>query len=72
VSAVLHFSSIGRKRKERKISLLSLVMLGLLLGVIVLKLVLPSFFIQDIWAPALTALMLYSAEALPYLVKKRK
>ena len=72
VSAVLHFGSIGRKRKERKISLLSLVMLGLLLVVIVLRLVLPSFFIQDIWAPALTALLLYSAEALPYLVKKRK
>ncbi len=72
VSAVLHFMSIGKRRRERKISLLSLVMLGLLAVVIVLKLILPSFFIQDIWAPALPALLLYSAEALVYLLKKRK
>ena len=72
VSSILHFMSIGRRRKERKISLLSLVMLGILLFVIILKLILPSHFIQNIWAPALTALMLYSAEALPCIVKKRR
>ncbi len=71
--AVLHFKSLSKNgRKEKRIAHLSLIMLTLSLLTIVLRLTLSSILIQNIWAPAVVVLILYTAEALPLLIEKIK
>ncbi len=75
VSAVLHFASLKKKRERnarKKIAVTGLVMLLMCLVVIALRLILSSVLIQKIWAPAVTAVILYSAEALPCFLKRKR
>lgn len=71
VQGVLHFMSIGKRRMERALHKCALVMDGVLVAVVIVRLVFPAFLIQNIWAPAVTAFLLYTAEALPLLVKRK-
>ena len=71
VQGVLHFMSVGRRRREKSLQRCALVMDAVLIAVIIVRLVLSAVLIQNIWAPAVTALLLYTAEALPFLVKRK-
>ena len=71
VQGVLHFMSVGRRRREKSLQRCALVMDAVLIVVIIVRLVLSAVLIQNIWAPAVTALLLYTAEALPFLVKRK-
>ena len=71
VQGVLHFMSVGRRRREKSLQRYALVMDAVLIAVIIVRLVLSAVLIQNIWAPAVTALLLYTAEALPFLVKRK-
>ena len=71
VQGVLHFMSVGRRRREKSLQRCALVMDAVLIAVIIVRLVLSAVLIQNIWAPAVTALLLYTAEALPFVVKRK-
>ena len=71
VQGVLHFMSVGRRRREKSLQRYALVMDAVLIAVIIVRLVLSAVLIQNIWAPAVTALLLYTAEALPFPVKRK-
>ncbi len=71
ISSILHFSSIGKKRKERELSLTGALMALLVLLVMLFKLILPGVLVQNIWAAAAAVLPLYISEALPIFKRKR-
>ncbi len=80
ISAILHFASLGcshkgeRNMKEERIrkniSRTGIIMLSVSVLTVLLRLILSSILIQNIWAPAITAILLYSAEALPFFLKR--
>ncbi len=71
MQGVLHFMSVGKRRREKSLQRCALVMNAVLACVIIVRLLFSAVLIQDIWAPAVTALVLYTAEALPLLVKRK-
>ena len=71
VEGVLHFMSAGRRRREKAVSKCALVMDAVLVAVVIVRLIFSALLIQNIWAPAVTALALYSAEALPFFIRKK-
>ena len=73
VAGVLHFVSLSKKgRREKAIILVNGIMFTLALLTVAARLILSSILIQNIWATATVALILYSSEVIPYVVKKRK
>lgn len=70
---ILHFKSLSKKgRKEKKIQYTGIAMLSLSLLTVIIRLTFSSLLIQNIWAPAATAVILYTAEALPILKRRIK
>ncbi len=71
LQGVLHFMSIGKKRREKSLIRCALVMDGILAAVVIVRLVFSAFLIQNIWATAVTAFLLYTAEALPLFIRRK-
>lgn len=71
VEGVLHFMSIGKKRRKKALGMCALVMDGVLIALVIVRIAFSAFLIQNIWAPAVTVFLLYTAEALPLLIKRK-
>lgn len=68
-SFLFHALSIGKNRKEKALFITSIISLSVVLIIVLIRLILSSVLIQNIWAPACTMIILYLAEALSYLKK---
>lgn len=72
VSSILHFSSLGKKRRNKEIHINSFVMLSLCLITLVLRLMIPSL-IQDSFSVFIPAIMLYLTETIvSFTIGKRE
>ncbi len=81
VSAILHFASLGCSHKGRhnekegrirnSLGKTGIVMLSISSLTVLTRLIFSSILIQNIWAPAITAILLYFAEALPFFIRKK-
>ncbi len=69
--AILHFMNLGKRRRTEKSAVSGLLMLSILVLTVAVRILLSSVLIQNIWAPAVTAGMLYASEALPLFVKRK-
>ncbi len=72
VAGVLHFMSLSKKgRRDKALAWVNGIMFALALLTVIVRLILSSVLIQNIWATAIVALILYASEVVPYVVKRK-
>ncbi len=72
VAGVLHFMSLSKKgRRDKPLAWVNGIMLILAILTVIIRLILSSVLIQNIWATLVVALILYASEVVPYVVKRK-
>ncbi len=72
VAGVLHFMSLSKKgRRDKALAWVNGIMFALVLLTVIVRLIFSSVLIQNIWATAIVALILYASEVISYVVKRK-